>query len=98
MNDFWLKLILIIGIISSSMVIIGNVLYYKKLKGKDRIFNIILSVFIDVAFVYFLVSDRWCYTCSVYNNYLLYSGFVIVSLWMFYDLFKELLGLYNHES
>ena len=98
MNDFWLKLILIIGIIISSMVIIGNVSYYKKLKEKDRIFNTILAVFIDVAFIYFLISDRWCYTCSVYNNYILYLGFVIVVGWMLYDLIKEILGLNKHES
>ena len=98
MNDFWLKLILIIGIIISSMVIIGNVSYYKKLKEKDRIFNTILAVFIDVAFIYFLISDRWCYTCSVYNNYILYLGFVIVVGWMLYDLIKKILGLNKHES
>ena len=95
---FWLKLILIIGIIISSMVIIGNVSYYKKLKEKDRIFNTILAVFIDGAFIYFLISDRWCYTCSVYNNYILYLGFVIVVGWMLYDLIKEILGLNKHES
>jgi len=98
MNDFWLKLILIIGIIVTSVVVIGNVLYYKKLIGKDRIFNTILSVFIDIAFIYFLISDHWCYTCSIYNNYILYIGFVIVALWMLYDLVKEILSIDKHES
>lgn len=100
MNDIWMIILLVLAILISSVFIILSLWKYNVLKGKDFIFNFILALAIDIGSLYFLLSDRWCYTCSVYNNYLLYGGFVVISAWMLYDLIKALrkLNLGKNES
>ncbi|MEA5027179.1 hypothetical protein SDC9_183919 [bioreactor metagenome] len=90
MNDRLMIFLLGSGVIVTSLVIILNIVFYSRITNQDKLFNIILAVFIDGAFLYFLLSNQWCYTCSVYNNYLLYAGFNLVGLWMLYDLYREL--------
>ena len=100
MNDIWMIVLLVLAILISSVFIILSLWKYRVLKGKDFIFNFILALAIDIGSLYFLLSDRWCYTCSVYNNYLLYGGFVVISIWMVYDLIKDLrqLDKVNNEN
>ncbi|MEA5017794.1 MAG: hypothetical protein VB009_03635 [Erysipelotrichaceae bacterium] len=90
MNDILMKILLVTAILLSITFVVFSIINYQKLKDKDFIFNMILALAIGVGASYFLLSDRWCYTCSVYNNYILYSGLVLIQLWMLYDLRKEL--------
>ena len=90
MNDIWMIILLVLAISLTTIFIIISLWKYNILKGKDFIFNFSLALAINIVSLYFLLSNRWCYTCSVYNNYLLYGGFVVISVWMLYDLIKAL--------
>ncbi len=98
MNDILMKILLVTAILLSITFVVFSIINYQKLKDKDFVFNVILALAIGVGATYFLLSDRWCYTCSVYNNYILYSGLVLILLWMLYDLRKELRKKNNEDK
>ncbi|MDD2591298.1 MAG: hypothetical protein PHP11_01740 [Erysipelotrichaceae bacterium] len=90
MNDLLMIFLLVIALTLSALTVLINIVYHKKIKDKDRIFNILLALGLMSVSLYYLWSNQWCYTCSVYNNYLLYGGFSVLAGWMLFDLYKEI--------